>query len=78
MELPPALADVATGTHDVAVYARDAGVKTLVLSHMQNNLAQPGVREKVIADVASMYKGRIIFAEELMTLDLQSSIGSAG
>jgi ribonuclease BN (tRNA processing enzyme) len=70
MEVPPDLADVATGTHDAAMYADNAGVKTLVLTHMQNNLAKPGSREKVIAEVASEYRGKIIFADELMVLDL--------
>jgi len=31
---------------------------------------KPGSKERAIADVAGIFKGEIIFGEELMTLDL--------
>jgi ribonuclease BN (tRNA processing enzyme) len=70
MDIPAALATASTGTADAAAYAREAAVKTLVLTHMQNNLAGPGSRERVIAEVAEGYGGTIVFADELMVLDL--------
>jgi hypothetical protein len=34
------------------------------------DLYKPGSKERAIADVAGIFKGEIIFGEELMTLDL--------
>jgi len=59
-----------TGTLDAAEFAEDASVKTLVLTHTGLNICKPGSREKAIADIAAIYKGQIIFGEEMMILDL--------
>jgi ribonuclease Z len=59
-----------TGTLDVADMAREAGVKKLILSHTTPHLTRPGSREKGIGDIARIYKGEIIFGEELMSLVL--------
>ncbi len=59
-----------TGTLDAARFAREAGVKTLVLTHTGPNICETGSREKAIHDIAAAYEGEIIFGEELMVLDL--------
>ena len=59
-----------TGTIDAAKMAKSAGAKTLILAHAGQHLAAPGSREKGIKDIANIYDGRIVFAEELMTVAL--------
>jgi ribonuclease BN (tRNA processing enzyme) len=60
-----------TGTVDAAKLAAQAEVETLVLSHIGYDLDRPESKEKALMDIARFYKGEIIWAEELITLDLQ-------
>lgn len=48
-----------------AEHARTAGVKTLVLSHITNQLDANGTRERVICDVSEIFGGTVIFGEDL-------------
>ncbi len=57
-----------TGSRDAANMAKGAGVKTLILTHTGPALV--AAKERGIADVASIFDGKTIFAEELMTLEL--------
>lgn len=57
-----------TGTLDAANMAAEAGVKTLILTHTGPELCKPGSREKAVADIAAVFKGSIIFGDELSTL----------
>jgi ribonuclease BN (tRNA processing enzyme) len=61
---------VIAGTLDVAKMARECKVKTLVVAHTQPSISGPGAWEKAVGDIAQIYEGRIIFAEELMKLPL--------
>jgi ribonuclease BN (tRNA processing enzyme) len=54
----------------VAVLARDAGVKTLVTTHHGPATDRDGVRERVIADIGEIFKGRLIWGEDLMSFEL--------
>lgn len=54
----------------VATLARDAGVKTLVTTHHGPAIDRDGVRERVIADICEIYKGSLIWGQDLMTFDL--------
>jgi len=54
----------------VATLARDAGVKTLVTTHHGPAIDRDGVRERVIADLAALYKGRLIWGQDLMSFEL--------
>ncbi len=47
--------------------AEEAGVKTLVTSHHGPAIDADGVRERVIADIAAIYTGRLIWGEDLMS-----------
>jgi ribonuclease Z len=58
------------GTRSAAALARDAGVKTLVLVHTGPHLSSPEVASGALDDVASIFPGRVVFAEEGMSLDL--------
>ncbi len=59
-----------TGTLTAGKMARDANVKKLILTHTGPRLCEPGSRKKGIADIADIYRGEIIFGEELMTIVL--------
>jgi ribonuclease BN (tRNA processing enzyme) len=61
----------ACGNHrDNAVVAKRAGVRTLVLTHLQAELDRPGVREQVIAEIEAEFDGSVIWGEDLMVLTL--------
>lgn len=61
------------GTVGAGRLAQDAGVKRLLLSHLTPKMAAHGALEAGIAEVASVYDGEILFADELMTLDIGDS-----
>ena len=50
--------------------AAEADVDSLVITHQSPNLCRPGSSEKAIADIASIFKGELIFGKEFLTLDL--------
>ena len=58
------------GTTGAAEMAQEAGVKRLVLVHTGPHLSSHGPMEKGIGDVRSLYQGEVIFAEEMMCLEL--------
>ena len=49
---------------------KEAGVKTLVLTHMLEQIDQPGIRERIIREIAEIYDGNIIWGEDLMEIPL--------
>ena len=57
-------------TSDAARMARQAGVKKLVLVHAGRQLSQPGNREEGIGDAKKVFDGKLVFSEELMTIDV--------
>ena len=59
-----------TGTKGAARMALEAGVKKLVLVHMGPNIASHGPLEKGLGDIREIYGGQVIYAEELMKLEL--------
>ena len=62
-----------TGTTSAGLLAAQAGVRTLVLTHINAHLDSPGVREEGIRDVAAVFDGEIVFGEELLSLDVSRS-----
>ena len=56
-----------TSFHDVGRIARDAGVKTLVLSHFVPGDA-PVDKEAVLAEIGKSFQGKVLFGEDLMVL----------
>lgn len=60
------------GNHlDTAQVAANAGVGTVVLTHMTEQIDHPGVRERIIADMAGIYDGSIIWGEDLMEIPIK-------
>ena len=62
-----------TGTTSAGLLAAQAGIRTLVLTHINAHLDSPGVREAGIRDVATVFAGEIVFGEELQSLDVSRS-----
>ncbi|CAN5509779.1 MBL fold metallo-hydrolase [soil metagenome] len=69
----PRLTESCSGHQDAARTARDAGVDTLVLVHITEQVEKPGVRERVIHEVAEIFDGRIIFGEDLTDVALDDA-----
>lgn len=57
-----------SGHLEAARTAAASGARRLVASHIYNQFDRPGVREKVIAEMARVYDGVIVFGEDLMEL----------
>lgn len=61
----------ASGNHmDIAEVARRANVRTVVLSHMIHLLDRPGVMERLVAEMKTIYDGNIVIGRDLMKLSL--------
>ena len=56
----------------VGQLAEECNVKTLVTSHHGPTIDQDGTRERVIADVAKNYSGKLIWGEDLMSFELEA------
>jgi ribonuclease Z len=65
-----AFARSCTGHLELAGMARDAGLKTLVLTHITEQLDRPGIRERVISEMAAIFKGDILFGSDLLEVPI--------
>jgi ribonuclease BN (tRNA processing enzyme) len=71
---PSAAYRAACGNHrDNAAMAREAGVKTLVLTHLTGELDRPGIRERVLDEIATEFTGRVIWGQDLLEILLDRS-----
>lgn len=50
--------------------ARDAQVSTLVLVHLTEQVARPGIRERLLYEAGQIFDGHIIFGEDLLDIPL--------
>ncbi|MGE0876582.1 MAG: MBL fold metallo-hydrolase [Burkholderiales bacterium] len=71
-ELCAEFAESCMGHLELARLAQDAGVRNLVLTHVTEQIDQAGVRERVVRDMAAIYRGNIIFGEDMMEVPLQA------
>lgn len=55
-----------TGHMELAELAAAARVRTLVLTHLTEQIDQPGVRERVIAQMSRVFDGHIVIGEDGM------------
>jgi ribonuclease BN (tRNA processing enzyme) len=63
--------DAAAMPHrSLARLARDAGVKTLIATHFPPGTDEDGVRERAIGEMAEIYRGRLIWGEDLMKIEI--------
>lgn len=60
------LTSCCSGHLDAARTARDAGVGTLVLVHLTEQMETPGVRERMLHEVAEIYDGQVICGQDLL------------
>ncbi len=57
------------GNHiDTAHVAKQAGVRTLVLTHFLEQIDRPGVREDILREMMQIFDGYIIWGEDLMEI----------
>ncbi len=56
------------GHLELARLGADAGVKNLVVSHVTEQIDKPGVRERLVREMAEIYKGNLFFGEDLMEI----------
>ena len=61
------------GHLELAALAAQAGVGTLVLTHITEQFDQPGLRERTISEMAQVFKGVIIFGEDGMSVPIKAS-----
>lgn len=64
------LTSCCSGHLDAARTARDAGVRTLVLVHLTEQLETPGVRERVLHEVGEVFDGQVILGEDLLEVPM--------
>jgi ribonuclease BN (tRNA processing enzyme) len=62
----PRLTSCCSGHLDAARTARDAGVTTLVLVHLTEQMEQPGMLERIICEAGGIFDGQIIVGEDLL------------
>lgn len=62
----PRVTETCSGHLDAARTARDAGVDTLVLVHITEQIEAVGVRERVLQEVGEIFTGNTIFGEDLL------------
>jgi ribonuclease Z len=65
-----AFAKGVAGHMEVAEVGQSAGVKNLVVSHVLRQMDEPGLREKVLREMGTVYKGNLFFGEDLMVIPL--------
>lgn len=73
-QLNEGFAESCMGHMELAELARDARVRNLVASHVTEQFDKPGARERVIAEMASVYKGNIFFGEDLMEIPVKAPV----
>jgi ribonuclease Z len=59
------------GHLELARLAVDAGVRSVVTTHITEQFDKPGVRERVISEMGRIYSGTIYFGEDGMEIPLQ-------
>jgi ribonuclease BN (tRNA processing enzyme) len=67
----PRLIDSGSGHLDAARTARDAGVKTLVLVHLTEQIDRPGIRERVLYEAHQVFGGNIVLGQDLLDVPLE-------
>ena len=70
VETDPRLTASCSGHLDAARTARAASVKALVLVHLTEQVERPGVRERLLAEVAGEFGGTVIFGDDLLEVPL--------
>ncbi|KAB2919164.1 MAG: MBL fold metallo-hydrolase [Hyphomicrobiaceae bacterium] len=72
--LSAGFADSCMGHMELAHLAADAGVRNLVTTHITEQFDKPGARERVIAEMSSVYHGNLFFGEDLMEVPISGPV----
>ncbi len=70
VETDPRITTSCSGHLDAARTAAAAGVEKLVLIHLTEQIARPGIRERMLAEAAEVFAGTIILGEDLLEIPL--------
>lgn len=70
-ELNAEFAQSCMGHLELARLGEEARVRNLVITHVTEQIDQPGVRERVVREMAAIYRGNIIFGEDLMVVPVK-------
>jgi len=70
-QLCPEFAESCMGHLELARLGQKAGVKTLVLSHVTEQIDQPGVRERVVREMSEIYKGNLVFGDDCLEIPIR-------
>lgn len=62
-----------SGHMDIAELAARRNVKTLVATHFTPQMEPPGVKEMMLGQMAEVFKGRIVWGEDLMRIPLRAA-----
>lgn len=71
-QLNEGFAESCMGHMELAELAQNAGARNLVASHITEQFDKPGVRERVISEMARVYHGNIFFGEDLMEIPVRA------
>ena len=66
----PRLTTCCSGHLDAARTAQEAGVRTLVLTHITEQVGRPGIRERLIREAGEIFDGNIVFGEDLLEVPM--------
>ena len=66
-----------SGHLEVARTAHDAGVKTVVLTHISEQMDSVGMHEKLLREMGEVYGGNIIWGEDLMAVPVGGPVAGA-
>jgi ribonuclease Z len=70
-ELGPEFAQSCMGHLELARLAQKANVRTVVVTHVTEQIDQPGVRERLVREMGEIYQGNIVFGEDLMEIPVK-------
>ena len=59
-----------SGHLDAARSAKEAGVDTLVLVHLTEQMEGAGVRERIVAEASRLFDGHVVYGEDLLQVPL--------
>ena len=69
-EADPRMTEACSGHLDAARTAQEAGVRTLVLVHLTEQVLAPGLRERMCAEAAAVFDGTIVVGEDLLAVPI--------
>jgi len=69
-ELNEAFKESCTGHMELAALAQETQAKSVIITHVTEQFDKPGVRERAIAEMSTVYKGSIYFGEDKMEIPL--------